>query len=451
MAFPRVAVGSVVGILLCASVATAQPITALVHGRVIDGTGGTPLADATVVLRADRIEAVGAFSSVQIPAGARVIDVAGKTIMPGLADMHVHLTGGWDGERADMLGYQRYLNALLYAGVTTVLDTGDVLPFIQQIKQEAAAGRLASPTIKMAGPLIDGPDPIWPPLSFSVSAASQMPGIVKLLKESQVDVIKGYGGLSEPLLAALVRSAKADGLRVFVDAGGRNGTTVVAETGIAAFAHLGRQPLTEETIALQKNRSIANITTLAVFESFARLRFADVGFMTNPLIADVMPPTFQSQVRDFMTHRPTDAEAQQAATYTQRLAAAKANAKRLFDAGVLVVAGTDSPYPGVYYGEGLHRELELLVDAGLTPTQAIASATRNAARLMNEEGEWGSVAPGLRADLVVVAGDPSRTIRDSRRIDMVFQRGRLIDRKTLQFDRTLDSGFEATGRQASAP
>ena len=449
MSYLRLILLTAATILVTASSARAQQVTALVHGRVIDGNGGVPLNDVAVLLRGDRIEAVGSFASVPVPPGSTVIDVSGKTVMPGLADMHVHLSGGWDGDRDDMLGYQRYLNALLYSGVTTVLDTGNVLPFIQQIKQEAAAGRLVSPTIKMAGPLIDGPDPLWPPLSYSVASTAQMPSLVKGLKSAGVDVVKGYVGLSEPALRALVDAGKAEGLRVFVDAGARNGTTVVAETGIAAFAHLGTRPLTDEALTLIKDKSIANITTLAVEESFSRRRFADLSFMTAPLVADVMPPNFRSQASAFMKHSPTEDEARRAATSTQRLAISMGNAKRLSDAGALLVAGTDSPYPGVYYGEGLHRELELLVEAGLTPLQALSAATRNAARLMNEEKEWGSIAPGLRADLVVVNGDPSRSISDTHRVEMVFQRGHQIDRSALRFDSARDRGFEMAGSLSS--
>ena len=156
----------------------AQQMTAIVHGEVIDGNGGAPIRDGVVLVRGDRIVAVGPAGAVDIPRDAQVVDAAGKSVLPGLADMHVHLNGGWDGQAVEMLGYQRYLNALLYAGVTTVLDTGNVLPYIQQIKQEVSARRIAGPAIHMAGPLIDGADPAWPPLSMAVASTAQIPGYV---------------------------------------------------------------------------------------------------------------------------------------------------------------------------------------------------------------------------------------------------------------------------------
>ena len=159
------------GDALPADAGDERPI-ALVHAAVIDGTGGPVLEDGVVVVRGRTIEAVGPAAGVAVPAGARIIDARGKAVMPGLADMHVHLLGGWDGESVDMLGYRRYLNALLYSGITTVLDMGSVKPWIIQLRGEIAAGRLTGPRVYCAGPLIDGPDPAWPPISVSVCSAA---------------------------------------------------------------------------------------------------------------------------------------------------------------------------------------------------------------------------------------------------------------------------------------
>ncbi len=136
---------------------------AVTNATIIDGTGGAPIADGVVVAEGGRIVAVGPAAQVAVPDGATIVDAAGGAVMPGLADMHVHMVGGWDGVSTEMLGYRRYLNALLHAGVTTVFDAGNVLPFIQQIQAEIEAGRLPGPRVYMAGPLVDGPVPIWPP------------------------------------------------------------------------------------------------------------------------------------------------------------------------------------------------------------------------------------------------------------------------------------------------
>ncbi len=108
---------------------------------------------------------------------------------------------------------------------------------------------------------------------------------------------------------------------------------------------------------------------------------------------------------------------------------------------MLLIASTDAPYPGVFQGEGIHRELELLVDAGLTPLQAITVAMKNAARLMGDGATWGTLSPGQRADLVVVRGRPDRTIGDTHKIELVIQRGRVLDPDALVFDEASDPGF----------
>src|SRR5215469_2317889 len=146
--------------------ASAQSI-AFTNVRIVDGNGGVPVEPGTIVIEGQRILAVGPASSTSVPSNARRIDEGGKTVMPGLADMHVHLTGGWDGVSADMLGYRRYLSALLYAGVTYILE----------LRAETAAGRLLGPRIYCVGPLVDGSDPFWPELSRAVVSPNQISGL----------------------------------------------------------------------------------------------------------------------------------------------------------------------------------------------------------------------------------------------------------------------------------
>jgi len=116
------------------------------------------------------------------------------------------------------------------------------------------------------------------------------------------------------------------------------------------------------------------------------------------------------------------------------------NVSILNKAGVMIVAGTDAPYPGVMLGDGIHRELELLVEAGMTHLEAIRAATADAAKLMGAD-DWGVLADGKRADLIVVDGRPDRDIGDTRNIKLVMQKGRILDREALRFDPATDPGF----------
>lgn len=420
----------------CGIAALAQTPRAIVFrgATVIDGSGRPPIASATIVVAGDRIAAVGPDASIPVPADAQVIDARGRTIFPGLADLHVHLQGGWDGERADYLNFGRYLDSLLYSGVTTVLDTGNSMPFVTQIKQEIDAGRLRGPRVFCVGPMIDSADPIWPSLAEPLSSYGQVPRLLQRLVENHVDLVKGYAGLSDLHLTALAQEAKRVNLRVIVDVWERNGSASAARTGIYGFAHAPHAvDVTPELAREMAGRGMAVISTLTVRESFANTRMQDLSFLDQPLVKDVTPPNFLDEIRAAAAHGDFSLTGPGMDTYRAWLPRTSANLMTMWREGVLVAAGTDAPYPGVFQGEGLHRELELLVAAGLTPVQAIQAATGNAARFMGgASADWGTIETGRRADLVVVSGHPQDRIADTRTIVEVMQRGRLLDRASLR-------------------
>jgi len=401
---------------------------------VIDGTGRPPIMSASILVRGDRIAAVGPDAAVTVPPDARVIDARGRTIYPGLADLHVHLQGGWDGERADYINFRRYLDSLLYNGVTTVLDTGNSMAFITQIKQEINAGRLRGPRLFCVGPMIDSADPIWPSLAEPLSSYGQVPRLLQRLVDNHVDLVKGYAGLSDLHLTALAQEAKRVNLRVIVDVWERNGSPSVSRTGIYGYAHAPHAvDITEPLAREMATRGIAVISTLTVRESFANTRMQDLSFLDQPLIKDVTPPNFLTEIREAAAHGDFRMTGPAAETYRAWLPRTSANVMMMWRAGVLVAAGTDAPYPGVFQGEGLHRELELLVAAGLSPVEAIQAATGNAARFIaGASADWGSIAVGHRADMVVVSGRPHDRIADTRTIVDVMQSGRLLNRDALR-------------------
>ena len=415
-------------------------VTAITNARIIDGNGGEPLIDGVIVVRDGQIEAIGPSSSTSVPADAEVIDAAGRTIMPGLADMHVHLQGGWDGTTVDMLGLQRYLNALLYTGITTILSPGDVPTHILQIRQELDAGRLRGPTVYIAGAILDDAEPDWPEMSYAVSSVEQMTAYVRRLKAAGVDFIKGYRGLSDEMLSHLVTIAEAESLPVIVDLWDRNGSAQSAGTGITAFAHLGSD-ISAEAIEVMQQHGVAIITTIGLSDARYRWQQSGGDFAAEPLVGPLLPPWFLEPITDVVIHgRGTS----YGAAGAERRPTILINAKRVFDAGIMLVAGTDTPAPGLFYGDGLHRELELLVEAGLTPLQAITAATKSAAALLGHN-DWGTLEPGKRADILLVDGNPAQEILDTRKIEMIWQRGMLIDRSSLEFDAENDPGYRTAG------
>jgi hypothetical protein len=413
---------------------------ALVNGVIIDGTGNAPITRGSVIVEDGTITAVGTSKEVAVPPQAQVIDLAGKTVMPGLADMHVHFVGGWDGVSVDMLGYQRYLNALLYAGVTTILDVANVEPYILQIRNEIKRGTIAGPRIYAVGALVDSVDPVWPPISIPMSSVSQAVPIVERQAKLGVDAIKAYQGLSIPQLSALVQAASEKGLMVIVDQWTRGGSYDVIATGVGAIAHLPNRAIEPLALELIKEKQVHFITTLAVKETFARARPGNLAFLDHPIVKDTSLPAFDQAFRDY-SHRELSADEQAfVERYKAGLQGSKENAALLHKNGVMLVAGTDAPYPGVLLGEGIHRELELLVSAGLTPLEAISAATRNAAKLMKAE-DWGMIQAGRKADLVIVDGRPDVNISETRNITMVMQAGRILDREVLKFDPARDKDF----------
>jgi imidazolonepropionase-like amidohydrolase len=417
-----------------------KPI-AIVHGTLIDGLGGPPVGDATIILRGATIEYAGPARGASVPSDARIIDAKGRTVMPGLADLHVHLQGAWDGIAVDLLGYQRYFNSLLYAGVTTILDTGNYQPWVLQLRQEQTAGRLLAPRIYCVGAMLDGTDPAWPDLAYAVSSRYQIPMFVERDKQAHVDMIKAYANLSDRLLRRLAEEAAKAGLRVVIDQWDRNGSPDLSASGISGYAHAATRKMSAEDVQLIKDRNLFVITTLVVHESFARTRFRDSHFLDDPLIADTTPPWFLSELREFINKPQTDDDKKATATAVTEFQESKRNVKKFFDAGIPLAAGTDAPYPGVFQGEGVHHELELLVEAGLTPLQALRVATYDAARIMKAENEWGSLVAGRRANVLIVAGHPAEKISDSRKIETVIFNGKILDRATLRFDPLRDPGF----------
>lgn len=136
-------------------------------------------------------------------------------------------------------------------------------------------------------------------------------------------------------------------------------------------------------------------------------------------------------------------EKKETARAQEKFAESVRNVRKLWDAGILLAAGTDAPYPGMYQGEGLHHELELMGRAGLTPLQAIQAATYNTARIMKAENAWGSLRKGFRATLILVNGKPDRNISDTRQFEAVIQDGRVLDRSSLKFDAKRDPEYRA--------
>jgi imidazolonepropionase-like amidohydrolase len=403
---------------------------AITHARVFDAERRAIVPDTTVIIVGDRIAAVGA----PVPAGAQVIDAHGRTLLPGFWDMHVHVQ-----DTSGVLA--------LATGVTTVRDLGNDIDELGARMARIAAGTELGPTILRAG-FIDGPGKLAAPTGVLVDTPEEARAAVKRYAELGVVQIKIYSSVKPALVPIIAAAAHERGLRVsgHVPAGMRASEAV--EAGFDELQHANflflqflagpeddtRTPLRFTRVAerggsldlggtdvrafldLLATRHTVIDPTLAIFEG---LFTSDPGQM-NPIYAPFagrLPAQVERGTRGGGLDAPGDKRATFRASYDAMLELVKL----AFDRGVPVVAGTDAG------GLAYPRELELYVKAGIPAPEVLALATLGAARVLKRDREVGSIAPGKRADLVLVDGDPTRDISAVRNTDVVVCRGVVYD------------------------
>jgi imidazolonepropionase-like amidohydrolase len=396
---------------------------ALTGGRVVDATGAPPIENATVLVRGGRIARVGPRGAVTVPRGVPVVDVSGQTVLPGLWDMHAHV------------GQPEWGPVYLASGVTTARDMGGEFDIVTALRDAWARGPepppmtrpvrnvlppayLLGPRLLLAG-LVDGPGPA----SFGhITAANPDEGraVVQKYKAAGFQQMKLYNLLDKPTVAAVIEAAHAGGMTVTGHI--PNGLTMreVVEMGMDHVAHLTVRdtPGTDamrETIAFLKAHGTVIDPTVSWNELLGRSPQTPIESF-QPGFSHVAPP-LQRLIAGASGGQVTPQQAH------ERLARSLSIIKALHDGGVPIVAGTDKGVPGV----SVAREVELYVEAGLTPMDAIRAATAVPARVMGLDKDSGTIAPGLRADLIVVDGNPLERIADVRNVRLVSANGRLYD------------------------
>ena len=397
----------------------AEGSYAITGVRLIDGTGAAAVEDATVVIRDGRIVAAGQGDA---PAGVRVIHADGRSLLPGLWEMHTHYSGVEFGP------------ALLAAGITTARDCGGELEFLMEVRKKIDKEHELGPKLLLAG-LIDSGGP----LAFGlVNVHTPEDGVaaVDTYAEEDFQQIKVYTQIKPDVLKAISAEAHRRGMTVT----GHVPEAVDAFAGVAdgmdQINHLEfvtqamRAPGTagpidlqskraKELIALLKERQIVIDPTESWGEMAEHPKNMDVASFEPGIKA--APYTLAGKYRGM------GGVAADEAKFREAMADDLAVIKALSEAGVPIVAGSDTGL----IGYGLDRELELYVQAGMTPIAAIQSATIAAARAMKMEQESGTVEVGKRADLMLVEGNPLTDIRDLRRVVSVVKEGRMYDSKRL--------------------
>ncbi len=370
--------------------------------------------------------AAGRFTD-RRPPGAREVAIGDATILPGLIDMHVHAPGGtFDGEM------------MIAAGVTTARDVGSWLPGVRRQREETAAGTRIGPRLLVSGPYLVGGSAMTDQ-EMGVRGPADADGVVRALAEGGADWIKVHHGIDAATLEALVAAAHARGLRVAAHLDGVD-AAAAARAGVDTLEHAGGldapggapgpdEAARDAGIAAELIAAgTAVVPTLVVAEH--AFLIPDRARADAPGLAAI--PRFfrrvliRSQIDTAAAQNLSTAER---ARRERRLERLLRFVGRFHAAGGRVLAGSDAPAFLVPHGAGLHRELELLVEAGLGPGDALAAATREAARALGREGVLGTLAPGAVADFVVVAGDPIHGpdgIGAIRRVLMVAKEGHIM-------------------------
>ncbi|HWC73164.1 MAG TPA: amidohydrolase family protein [Gemmatimonadales bacterium] len=422
-------------------VAVDTPVVALTHARVIDGTGAAPKEDQTLIIRDGSILALGPARSTKVPDGAQVMDLTGKSVIPGFVMMHEHLyyPTGPNVYGADYVSFSR----LYLAGGVTSMRTGGNVGGYADLNLAAAikAGNQVGPWIDATAPYVNGPSPFTQMYALKDSADARR--FVAFWADAGATSFKAYMNITRPELAAAVDEAHKRGLKI---TGHLCSVTYheAAELGIDDLEHgffvatdfvqdkqpdvcpgqtvgmtaLGsvdaKSPAFTSLVQYLIAHHVAVTSTQTVFETFAPGR-------PVPLGIDVLDPVLKArydQQYERVQHDSTGAR------FAKLLALDQAMELAFFRAGGLLLAGTDpTGAGGVIPGYSDQREAELLVESGLTPLEAIKVCTLNGATYLGRADRIGSIAAGKQADLVVIDGNPAATISDIRHVTLVFKQG----------------------------
>ncbi|MET0535645.1 MAG: amidohydrolase family protein [Steroidobacter sp.] len=420
---------------------TRQPkgALAIVNANLFDSNTGKSTPGTTVLIEGNRIKAVGKDGQVKLPANVERIDARGRALLPGLADMHVHLS---EGEGAQHLA----------AGVTSVRDLANDTDALLAMKKRIDAGEEIGPRISMSG-IIDGPGPFAGPTKVLVDTEAEARAAVDNYAKLGYQAVKIYSSVKPELVPTIIEFAHEKGLRAaghvpafmnarqFVEAGADEIHHVnfiflnfffdeVKDTRTPArFTTLGERaatldldsPEVRSFIQLLKDKHTVVDPTVTIFYSMFTNRAGVMSEAYAP-IASRLPP----QVRRSLLSGGLPIPEGRGERYKASAEALLKMTKRLYDAGITLVAGTDN-MPGFT----LHRELEMYVRAGIPAPEVLRIATLNSAKVLKRDAEFGSIAPGKFADVILVDGDPARRISDIRNTDLVIKDGKVYEPAAL--------------------
>jgi imidazolonepropionase-like amidohydrolase len=413
-------------------------VLALTNARVIDGTGAPPREAQTILVKGRNIVAVGATPAVEVPPGATVLDLTGRTVIPGLVMVHEHLYYPTGPQVYGQLG-QSFIRLYLAGGVTTLRTGGNVNGFMDlTLKRLIDEGRQAGPAIDATAPYLNGPNSFLQ--MHALRDADQARRAVEYWADAGATSFKAYMHISKAQLA--IEAAHRRGLKItghlcsvtyaeaadlgidnlehgflaatdFVPGKAPDACPPQSEVQPTLAALDENGPAFKALVAKLVEKKVALTSTLTVFETFTPGRPLPPGL-------DVLAPPLRARFEEAHARTAKNAKSPYRSLFPKAMALERAFVR----AGGLLVAGTDpTGYGGVIPGFANQRQIELLVEAGFTPVEAIAIATRNGAVYLGREARVGTIAFGKQADLVVLNGNPAADIADIRKVETVFKQG----------------------------
>ena len=430
---------------------TKVSLYAIAGGRLIDGNGGEPLDDSLILVRGSTIQSVSKAAGTPIPEGYQIIDAQGKAIIPGLADMHVHIAReatpkifpGYVLDENIGVEYQKQLYAFLFCGVTSILDMISDENLIYDLRKKERQGCLVSPRIYSAGLAIvkrsDRYEYAYTRFDPTPEGAKQ---VVELYAKNKPDVgkILFYSSSEEEdhALKYLIDELHSRGLKSVVHGPMNFQSKKIARVTPDALAHMTLFPDDEVIKTIIKNK-IAVITTLNL--SYGRfILTVNPDLFDEPLVKSCVDPRLLSAYKDPALLRAAN-NIFSLSYWAQLLWKASVpdlfrKTRELNDAGILLMTGTDAGTNGNFQGAAEHDEISHLVDAGFTPLQAITMATQNGPFFLGKLDRQGTIEAGKLADLVILKADPRKDISNTKKIALVMKDGKIMDRGMLSRDIT---------------
>ncbi|HTG16371.1 MAG TPA: amidohydrolase family protein [Blastocatellia bacterium] len=433
------------------------PVVVLTHVRIIDGTGAAALDDQTIVIADGKIKSIGASAPPDLPANAQTVDLRGYTALPGLVGMHNHMffpMGGSPPMYSNMgISFPRLYLAL---GVTTIRTTGSVAPFTD-LKRLIDAGRMIGPKMHITAPYLEGRRS-FTPVMHELTGPEDARRMVNFWADQGATSFKAYMNITRDELRAAVEEAHKRGLKVtghLCSIGYREAAEIGIDNlehglmadsefapnkqpdqcpGAAVNASLRQldlnSPAVRDTISTLVTKNVAITSTLPVFEAgsapLAQSGIGAASALLNPRVLNVM--STDARVRYLTARARVSSDPGNVALLRKAMDFERAFVK----AGGLLIAGLDpTGNGGIVAGFGDLRQVELLVEAGFTPLEAIKIASLNGAKFLGEDAHIGSIAVGKQADLMVVRGNPAVNISEIEKVEIVFKDGVGYDSEKL--------------------